>query len=415
MQNLREAFLDHNYDRIAREIARLRLIGGDPMDAARAAIDWSWTKLEFGWTHAYAGLADWLVLYDENSHDEETQLVSLVEALGHAAFDSLREADYPFPTDVMPFSDAGFLKAIEHEDERAAIGMIRGALEAGFTFADLEEALSRAALAHYNAFGHSLIYVTKARTLIARLGDTIAEPLLLSLVRQFVFAAREDKIPEFRRYHDELSRWGDSAQAAGSEPLPVADAWVGIGINKALALTRAHAATAPETLYQRLLEANARNLLTYDIEHQYAVHVSVSSNVGWLDFTHGLTFANAVRQTCTRYPDLWPQGLLQLACFLGRNGAFVESSADYREWIADDLPQQLARLLARVTDHGQAEYIVSVHWLKLIVAMREKLRHGSSETGALVLTATERFIESPQRRRQVRRTAYQSLKFVARA
>ena len=242
MQNLREAFLDHNYDRIACEIARLRLIGGDPMDAARAAIDWSWTKLEFGWTHAYAGLADWLVLCDENSHDEETQLVSLVEALGHAAFDSLREADYPFPTDVIPFSDAGFLKAIEHEDECAAIGMIRGALEAGFTFADLEEALSRAALAHYNAFGHSFIYVTKARTLIARLGDTIAEPPLLSLVRQFVFAAREDKIPEFRRYHDELSRWGDSAQAAGSEPLPGADAWVGIGINKALALTRAHAA-----------------------------------------------------------------------------------------------------------------------------------------------------------------------------
>ncbi len=164
-----------------------------------------------------------------------------------------------------------------------------------------------------------------------------------------------------------------------------------------------------------MLEANARNLLTYDIEHQYAVHVSVSRNVGWLDFTHGLTFANAVRQTCTRYPDLWPQGLLQIACFLGRNGAFVDSSADYREWIADDLPQQLARLLARVTDHGQAEYIVSVHWLKLIVAMREELRHGSSETGALVLAATERFIESPQRRRQVRRTAYQSFKFVARA
>ena len=137
----------------------------------------------------------------------------LVEAVGHAAFDSLREADYPFPTDVMPFTDAGFLKAIE----------------------------------------------------------------------------------------------------------------------KALALTRAHAATAPETLYQRLLAANARNLLPYDIAHQYAVHVSVSSNVGWLDFTHGLTFANAVRQTFTRYPDLWPQGLLQLACFLGWNGACVDSSADYRE------------------------------------------------------------------------------------
>jgi nitrite reductase/ring-hydroxylating ferredoxin subunit len=409
LKNLHEAFDDHAYDRMAREIARLRAIGADPLDAARLAIEWSWSRLEFGWTHIYAGMADWLQLFDEYEGDEETQLVCLVEAVAHAAFDTLREPDYPYPDSVTTYSEAGFLTAVEREDEVAAIAMMRGALQAGLTFADLEEPLSRAALAHYNAFGHSLIYVIKAKALIARLGASVTAPLLLSLTRQFVFAAREDKIPEFRGYHRELARWGESAQAE----LPEAGAWVGIGINRALSLTREHSSARPEHLYLRLLEANARNLLMFDINHQYAVRVSVSNNVGWLDFTHGLTFANAVRTTCSRYPDLWPQGLLQLACFLGRNGGFVDKTAEYDEWTSASPESQLASLLAQVTDHGQALYIVSVHWLKLTLAVREESQEVKLELARLLFGATSRFVESPQHRRQVRRTAYQSIKFVA--
>jgi nitrite reductase/ring-hydroxylating ferredoxin subunit len=69
-KSLREAFDDHEYDRIAREIARLIQLGDDPLDALRLAIQWSWRRLEFGWTHAYAGMADWLVLFDANKFDE---------------------------------------------------------------------------------------------------------------------------------------------------------------------------------------------------------------------------------------------------------------------------------------------------------------------------------------------------------
>ncbi|MEE9209981.1 MAG: Rieske 2Fe-2S domain-containing protein, partial [Kiloniellales bacterium] len=69
MANLREAFDDHEYDRIAREIARLRRAGADPTEAVSEAIEWSYQRLEFGWTHAYAGAADWLALYDEREGD----------------------------------------------------------------------------------------------------------------------------------------------------------------------------------------------------------------------------------------------------------------------------------------------------------------------------------------------------------
>ena len=60
--SLRNAFEDERYDHIAREIARLTHIGADPLDALRLSIEWSWQKMEFGWTHAYAGMADWLTL-----------------------------------------------------------------------------------------------------------------------------------------------------------------------------------------------------------------------------------------------------------------------------------------------------------------------------------------------------------------
>ena len=89
--SLHDAFDDYSYDRIAREIARLIKLGADPLDSLRFAIEWSWQRMEFGWTHAYAGMADWLRLYDENEGDAETQLICLAESVAHAAFDVLRE------------------------------------------------------------------------------------------------------------------------------------------------------------------------------------------------------------------------------------------------------------------------------------------------------------------------------------
>src|SRR3546814_3305282 len=62
-----------------------------------------------------------------------------------------------------------------------------------------------------------------------------------------------------------------------------------------------------------------------------AVDKPVSHNVGWLDFTHALTFGNAVRVLCGRYPRLWPQGLLQIACFVGRNAGFTDKAVDEKD------------------------------------------------------------------------------------
>ncbi len=406
--SLHDAFDDYSYDRIAREIARLIRLGADPFDVLRLAIEWSWQKMEFGWTHAYAGMADWLVLYDEHRDDDELQLVCLVEAVSHVAYDVLREQDYAFTTEATAFDEAAFLNDIETENEDAAIAAIRGGIRDDLQFDDFEPALTRAALAHYNSFGHALIYLTKAKSLIGRLGRVAMEPLLLSLVRGFIYASREDKIPEFRGYAAQLQNWGqDSGQK------PDARQWRRQSINKSMQVTVACSANPPETIYQALLLANAINLLSFDIAQQDKVQVTVSGNVGWLDFTHGLTFANAVRKQCSRYPDLWPQALLQMACFNGRNAGFTNTEIDLENWKSDDLDQQMNHLLDRVMDHGQGEHIVSVHLLKTALAVREEIAILGVSDAEILVAALTRFFDSPIKRRQARRTAHQSLQFVS--
>ncbi len=406
-RNLRAAFDDYSYDRIAREIARLGKLGADPLDAPRRALDWSWRRLEFGWTHAYAGMADWLALRAEQAGDAEIELVCLLEAVAHVAYDVRREPEYPYADGVADFDGDAFVAAIEAEDEAAAVRCLRGGLRDGLGFADFEPALSRAALAHYNDFGHALIYVVKAGELVSRLGDAVLEPLLLPLARELVYATREDRIPEFRGYARALADWGGGATE------PAADLWWREGIDASLAAAVACSAHPPADVYRALLLANALNLLRFDVSLQDRVQVPVSGNVGWLDFTHGITFASAVRRQCSRFPDLWPQGLLQLACFNGRNGGYtLDGEGDAPP--VDDLGARTASLVARVLDHGQAEHIVAVHLLKTLLAAREEMARLDAGDAAILLAAVERFFASPLKRRHARRTAHQSLRFVAR-
>jgi len=408
VNSLHDAFDDYSYDRIGREIARLIKLGADPLDALRLAIDWSWQRMEFGWTHAYAGMADWLLLYAEQQQSEELKLVCLVESVAHVAYDVLREREYVFSDRDSAFNEQEFVDNIEAENEVAAIAAIRGGIRDGMNFADFELALTRAALLHYNDFGHALIYVTKLGSLIEHLGDGVMEPLLLSLVRGFIFASREDKIPEFRAYSGQLEKWGQH-KALKAEP----GLWRHKSINKSMQAVIDCSGNSAQDIYRALLVANAINLLSFDIEQQDKVHVSVSGNVGWLDFTHGLTFASAVRLQCERFPQLWPQGLLQMACFNGRNAGFTTTETNLHSWLPGDIDVKLKQLLDRVLDHGQGEHIVSVHLLKTALAVREEVTGLGQTEAEILVAALTRFFDSPIKRRQARRTAHQSLQFVA--
>ena len=411
MANLRDAFDDHEYDRIAREIARLRLAGGGATDAVIAAIEWSYERFEFGWTHAYAAAADWLALHDEHDGEPETQLVCLLESVGHMADDSLREERYPFTRDSRPYQEDAFVQAFEDEDEDLAVAYLRGALHDGLGFAGVEHGLMRSALAHYADFGHSLIYVVKAGRLIARLGDAVCEPLLLSLTRSLIYSSREDRIPEFRHYADALAAWG-RGKAGG--PAPGVGDYAALNPKNAMKLVARHGAADSAALYRTLLAANAANMLHYDMAYQGHITKPIRDNVGWLDFTHGITFANAVRQTCAKYPELWPQGLLQMACFSGRNAAYTDADLDVEEWRITDTEGFFASGVDSLFDHGRDEYIVSVHYLKTLLAAREEWRADPDGVAAAPLTAAlNRLMNSTLKRKHTLRTAHQAMEFVA--
>ncbi len=408
MASLKGAFDDEDYERLARDLARLAELG-DPREALTAAIDWSWQRLEYGWTHAYAGMADWLMLYEERAADAETRLICLLESIAYLAAECLRQPEHPFAPGHRPWDESVFLDAIEAEDEAAAVACLRGAFAEGLHFADLERAFSRAALAHYADFGHSMIYAVKAGQLIASLGPAVEAPLLFSLARSFVYATREELIPEFRDYAAAHKNWGGSATA------PAMADYDGLNVRRALALTAGHGAAEPLALYRALLGANARNLLMLDLKLQTGIDQPLADNAGWLDVTHGITFANAVRRQCTKFPELWPQGLLQMACFTGRNSGYVDPTVSLERWRITNPPSFFEAAVEGLFDHGRAEHIVAVHLLKTTLAARAEIADGAAgEASTTLVAGINRFLNSPMRRRHVRRTMRQAMKFVAR-
>ena len=407
LKNLHHAFDDNAYARLGRELARWQASGRPLPEAVASAIIWSHDRFEWGMTHAYAGAADWLALQDEYNGNGVAQLACAMEAIGHMADDTLRRPQFPYEAGQLDYDEDGFVEALEQEDQSTAIKMIRGGLAAGLGFDGMAGGLSRGALAHYQDFGHALIYVTKAGALITRLGEAVAEPVLLTLVRGLIYARREDLIPEFRGYGPALAAWGD-----GDEAAPAADLYTGLNIARALALTVAHSGAKPTALYQALLGANAANLLTFDTDVQDRLDGKIGDNAGWLDLSHGLTFANAVRQTCNKYPKLWPAGLLQMACFAGRNAPYTDANQDTEMWRVTDPEAFLTDAIDGLFDHGRGEYIESVHRIKTTLAARAE-RDGAA--GATVLAAANRLLNARLKRKHVWRTAQQSLNFVATA
>lgn len=409
--NLHDSFDRHEYDRMARELARLEKAGGDPMDALRATIRWTHEQFEFGMgsTHAFAATPDWLALGDRRANDPAHRLMPIHESIAYFAWDSRREPQYPFPEGRKDWDEEAFSDAIENEDEATAIALIRGALAAGMGWLELEPAFARAALRHYLDFGHGAIYVVKTGELIERLGDDIQEILMLSLTRGLITAWREDLIPEFRDYADIHANWGKDA----NQSLTPED-FEGLGPDRAMALA-ATSNQSPQELFDVVFEMSCRSFLRYDhLACQEQIDKPVSHNRTWLSFTHEITFANAARQLASRNPDLWPAALLQICCFFGRNANFLDHSVDMSEWVVDDPKAFLGDVLESLFDHGRFEYIVSAHLIKTVTAIASEVENTPDAPWVpTLLAALNRFLHAPLKRRYPMRVMTQALSFVA--
>lgn len=407
IQNLRSAFDDYQYDRLARELARLQQAGADDSLSIEHALQWASERYQYGMTHAQAVTADWLWLRHARRRNKTQRLVSTLEPVAHLSWDVLRQPRFPYPEDRREFSSSGLSRAIEDEDERGAIGMVRSALESSDGFESLDEPLCRAALAHYQDFGHSAIYVEKTRYLVEQYGADHAIHTVLPLVRSLVYARREDLIPEFRHYAAALANWNKHENRQLSPKN-----FRGLTVRQALTLT-AKTGGEPEHLYHVLLGAAAWNLLHYDISLQDRTDGSIRDNVGWLYFTHAITFANAVRTICERHPDLWPAGLLQMSCFVGRAARYVDSDDHESRWNVADVDSFMSGTLDHLFNLDYGEHIVACHYVKTAVAVyREIEAHPDAPWVGILAAALNRLVNSPLRRRSPLRTARQMLRFV---
>ncbi len=196
--------------------------------------------------------------------------------------------------------------------------------------------------------------------------------LLPALARHLVYTTREDLLPEFAAYAPAMA----ACPAPADEDDSAIDASALFPITTKQSLDWVHqniATHRPTTLYDALLTAAARNLLHYDINYQFAFDRPVNDNVGWLDFTHGITFGNAVRYICERYPRIWRAGLLQMAMFAGRNRQYLDMSLDEPEWFVAEGAAFFAETRESLLDHGQRGPIFSAHLLKTTLAVEEEL------------------------------------------
>jgi hypothetical protein len=408
LSGLERALHEDDSDRQVREVARLMQLGLDPHDALRHAIHWARDRLEFGTTHAIGAAPDWLQLGWQGGAEE--RLIACGEILGHLSDDARDRTRYPVPDGVLPWDEAAFATAIEAQDEATALRLMRGGLAVPLSADSWRRVLAQAALAHYADFGHALIYSVKTIDLLDLLGPAAAEPLLAMLVRSLCYAQRDDLLPEFRSYADQLRLWG-TADAGRSGP--AAEAFRRASPKSAMATLRNWSAQANvRTIWPVLVEAAAWQLLHADERHFRRADQKIADNANWLDLTHALTFADAGETAAALAPELWPAIMLQLACFIGRNSGFVDAEIDTAAFAIASPDSFWPEARAGLFDHGRGRFIISAHLIKTLLAA-ERLARTYPQLTPLLAGALDRFLQAALKERHLRRTARQMLDLVA--
>ncbi|GHF29015.1 hypothetical protein GCM10017044_25330 [Kordiimonas sediminis] len=405
-KDIREAVDEYDYERLARGLARQEKAGGDGNRTTLDILAWSVDRLERGFGHAHAGLADWLTLADAYP---DKALHARLEAYAIFSWDCRFSPFSPVPEGTMPWDREKFLDALEQMDQQKAVRMVRGAVASGLGFRDLEPVFQDFVYSHYAGFGHPVIFLQKARELVDRLGAGAEKDLMIQLSRYFVLSAREDLIPEFKSFRIHLHT--TEAETIGALPGPETLSTYSV---RELHRVTAGAIEPPQQVWETLLHAAALQLLRFKEEIQHRTDNPVGQNIGFLDFTHALTFAEAGYIHAKKRPELWHSLNLQLGCFVGRNSSFIDPNASYEDYVVADADLYLDHVTEALFDMDAGAYIYSVHRLKSIMAVKRLLPSVSAETGRVVVAALNRYLSIPARQHHTARTVNQARATVAR-
>ncbi|MCB1051819.1 MAG: Rieske (2Fe-2S) protein [Acidobacteria bacterium] len=361
LADLDEAMNDRDFERLARILVKWQEAKLDSREPLRWAIISRQDRFEYGMTHAYAAAEAWWSFSEEPDLAPADRITAQCEALDIIAFDTLRQPRFPFKSEPAPYDLDSLKLALANEHEANALGQIDAALQAGITVTELLAHLVEVALSHYASFGHALIYLLKIECLVSMLGPAVTRPLLANWVRHWVYATKEDRIPDFQSYGPLVAQL--KQQGFGSNPeVPRPPQFPSIKATLAATVELAQNHT-PKALWQSLLGQAAEQLLCFDARYILANANPVQDNVTWLDFTHALTFAEAVYHFGQKDPQIWSAGLLQLACFIGRNRPYLTSRAQPQAMTESQIRQ-------KILDHGFEPPIFPAHYIKTFRAIR---------------------------------------------
>ena len=238
-----------------------------------------------------------------------------------------------------------------------------------------------------------------------------------------VYGTRMDTLPYMRRFTRALAAV-DLGELAAVDPDP---AWRddgrlhdaiyggGSGADRAAPLTAAVAAlrdgAGVDGVLDVVVDVVAERMLRYDPAGEFDFH----DDFGWLDITHGITYANAVRWHAARlrHPDtvrlaLW---CVFLAHWTGRHEWHTRvGDLEAVDLGTTDLVAAGAALQRQALDDTTTAFIVHAHAVKTTkAATDEAVTTGSPRP----LEAVSRFLGAPKLERFVAATVTRSIDFVS--
>ena len=417
--------IERNYTgQVARDVVRLLQADANPGELIWEAIAHGAPRAEFGWGHSVASATDCLSMLDLYEGDQRA-LPIVQGIIGVAESERGRPVNpLPEPAPASASTAAAFRAAIESERTSDAQALVLAAIERGDAPDDLSGWFTAVVSDHHLSYGHGAIYTQKAFELLEMIGWERASTVLPYLVPTLVYGTREDKLPYMRPFMKALAGVDLAALAAAA---PV-DGWEADGVlldallgDRRTAPVDAVAAAlrtgaSIDDVLDVVVRAVSERMLRYDVAGEF----DFGDDFGWLDITHGLTYAHAVRWHHGRAvkhdtgtsPDL--VRLARFAAFLGQwTGRHEWHSSvgrrDEIEPLAADLATYGDELQRQSLLDGTSAFIVHAHAVKTSrAAALEAARSGSP----VPLDATARFLAAPKLERFVAATVSRSIDFL---
>jgi hypothetical protein len=328
--------------------------------------------------------------------------------------------------------------AVEDEDIDAAMAAT-AALVASADPTAVRHAFLDIVSQHHLGYGHGIIYTQKAFELLDRVGWERAGELLPHLAATIAWSTREDLLPYMSKAMREIEAVDLDAMAAATttDRSTALDPELLASLSEAdeapigLAADLVRGGAGIDGLLDALSVAVSERLLRHDL----AVELDAAETFGWLDITHGLTMARAVRWAWELDPGPHTARLALFATWLlfdtgraeRRHGArpapviepragdvaeavlYKDVDATLAALAAADRAEAATALTEAALSDASGSFIVTAHLIKTARAAIEEAEAIGDDRPIL---ATGRFLAAPRRERFVERNVSESVEFV---